>query len=158
MKSVKFRVVLAGAILLLFTASSAIAATCTITGQNLVVAFAKARSNGYIFHCEDAFATARGFYSIPGRLGCRGRKNVPYEFHVILFGSKTPQNGWIIQDVTAAGGPGSTRKSLQSHQVYLTTDVPIMAKYNIYITKMKLKHRSKSCSNIRSVITDAFGQ
>jgi len=135
-----------------------VADTCTIQGNDLVVAFSKARSNGYNFYCKDMYYTASGFYSVPGRLGCRGIKRLPSDLTIFLFGGKLPQNKWVIESVYAAGGPGSTRKVYSDNRVILHTGVPILSKYNVYITKMKLKHRTKNCNNINNVINDAFGQ
>jgi len=160
MKSVKLRATCIAVLSVLFIGMGSVhAATCTIKGQNLVVAYTKAKGNGFKFTCWDMNDTSRGFYSVPGRLGCKGRKNVPTPLWISLF-SKTnsKMNGWKISSVTARGGPGSTTKDMRGYEVQLTTNVPLLAKYNVYITKMKLSHRTKACSNINSVLTDAFGE
>jgi len=142
---------------LLIGVSSDQAATCTIQGQNLVVAYSKARVNGYKFKCSD-LNIAKSVYSVPGRLGCKGRRKNPMgEIYVRLFSGKALNHGWKISDASARGGPGTISKTTNIG-IGLKAKPPLMSKYDYYISKLFLKHSSKGYSNISSVITDAFGQ
>lgn len=158
MNSAKLRVITASLMCVLLASSPAIAATCSITGQHLLSAYAKAKGNGFKFQCSDSTRTHKGFYSLPGRLGCKGRKTSVSKMVVFLFTGKKVKNGWKISDVTARGS-GTISKSLGSEKLRLIVDgISFMAKYDIYITKIKLKHASKSCNNNLNVtLTDAFG-
>ena len=156
------------------------AASCEISGQNLLVAYEKARSNGFKFACGMLkkktkflkgkprpywhFSNNKKLYSLPGRLGCKGRALTSQHVRAKFFAGKT-KHGWSIVDVQARGQPGTIKKNLAAnsvrasvYRVTLSGKANIGQSFDYYIRKLILRHPSKSCGNIQSTLTDAFGQ
>ncbi len=160
------------------------AAECELKGVNLFNAYNKAVNNGNKFGCwirvnkRDSWKKDNTFRAMPHALFCQhisetsvwtkiagmvnnvgskitGQKAEFNIYHSMSFFRTGLKNGWKISRYSVSGG--GTKKNTSGKRILFESRKDAMKNWKISLNRMWIKKNGANCSNINSVITNAFG-
>ncbi|NOZ65008.1 MAG: hypothetical protein GXP00_00655 [Alphaproteobacteria bacterium] len=174
------RTIAATTLITIFSSSTLMAAECEIKNANLLHAYSKAVNNGARFKCLTYNFIKRKYVSdatvvflpLPNGLKCYHKKLNSPKAALILARKSTgysdkyrldafnknpgwPLNGWKISRYSTSGG--GQKKSSSLGGIIFQDTKSIKNKWSLTLKKIWLKKAGGSCSNINTVIREAFG-